>query len=76
MQTCLFTVALVSANRKLFMFMSHTLQGSFLKDIHESLDVKYNVQLSSHTLQASFLKYIHESLDVKYSVQLSALPDQ
>ena len=38
-QTCLFSVALVSANRKLFMFVSHTLQASFLKYIHESLEV-------------------------------------
>ena len=28
-----------SASRKMFMFMSHTLQASFLKYIHESLDV-------------------------------------
>ena len=45
--TCLFSIALVSANRKMFMFMSHTLQASFLKYIHESLDVKYSVQLSA-----------------------------
>ena len=48
--TCLFSVASVSAisaNRKMFMFMSHTLQASVLKYIHESLDVKYSVQLSA-----------------------------